>query len=179
MDCIVHGLLQARILEWVAFPFSRGIFPTQGLNPGLLYCRQILYQLSHQGSPRILQWIAYLFSSESSQPRNQTGVSCIAGRFFTSLPRPFSGCPSLPAWPRPLAAQKHPGDVAACLAPVAHVPHPSLLPGLSGANLTSLGLGVGNLKAQREVGSSAESQGVLRAEGGQGPTTLSPDQEHV
>ena len=28
------------------------IFPTQGLNPGLLYCRQILYQLSHQGRPR-------------------------------------------------------------------------------------------------------------------------------
>ena len=40
----VHGILQARILEWVAFPFSRG----------------------------------------SSQPRDQTRVSCIAGRFFTS-----------------------------------------------------------------------------------------------
>ena len=35
MDYIVHGILQARILEWVAFPFSRGIFPTQGLNLGL------------------------------------------------------------------------------------------------------------------------------------------------
>ena len=34
----------------------QGIFPTQGLNPGLLYCRQILYQLSHQESPRILEW---------------------------------------------------------------------------------------------------------------------------
>ena len=30
-----------------------GIFPTQGLNPGLLHCRQILYQLSHKGSPVI------------------------------------------------------------------------------------------------------------------------------
>ena len=39
----VHGILQARILEWVAIPFSRG----------------------------------------SSQPRDQTWVSCIAGRFFT------------------------------------------------------------------------------------------------
>ena len=29
----------------------QGIFPTRGLNPGLLYCRQILYHLSHQGSP--------------------------------------------------------------------------------------------------------------------------------
>ena len=43
----VHGILQARILEWVAFPFSRG-FPTQGLNPGLTHFRQILYQLSHR-----------------------------------------------------------------------------------------------------------------------------------
>ena len=46
----VHGILQARILEWVAFPFSR-IFPTQGSSPGLLHCWRILYQLSHKGSP--------------------------------------------------------------------------------------------------------------------------------
>ena len=63
MDCTppvssVPGILQARILEWVAMPSSRGIFPTQGSNPGLLHCRQILYQLSHQGSPRILEWVA-------------------------------------------------------------------------------------------------------------------------
>ena len=38
----VHGILQARILEWVAISFSRGIFPTQGSNPGLLHCRQTL-----------------------------------------------------------------------------------------------------------------------------------------
>ena len=44
MGYIVHGILQARILEWVAFPFSRG----------------------------------------SSQPRDQTQVSCIAGQFFPS-----------------------------------------------------------------------------------------------
>ena len=44
MDYAVHGILQARILEWVAFPFSRG----------------------------------------SSQPRDWTQVSCIAGRFFTN-----------------------------------------------------------------------------------------------
>ena len=69
MDYMVHGILQARILEWVAFPFSKGIFPTQGLNPGLPHCRQILYQ----GSPRILQWVACPFSSGSSQPRNLIG----------------------------------------------------------------------------------------------------------
>ena len=62
----------------------QGIFPTQGLNPGLPHCRQILYQLSHKRSPRILEWVAYPFSSWSSQPRNGTGVSCIAGRFFTN-----------------------------------------------------------------------------------------------
>ena len=44
IDYTVHEILQARIPEWVAFPFSR----------------------------------------ESSQPRDQTQVSCIAGRFFTN-----------------------------------------------------------------------------------------------
>ena len=70
MDYTVHGILQARILEWVVFPFSRASFPTQGLNPGLPHCGWILYQLSHKGSPRILEWVAYPFSSGSSQPRN-------------------------------------------------------------------------------------------------------------
>ena len=56
MQCTVHGILQ-------------GIFPTQGLNQCLLHCRWILYQLSHQGSPIILEWVAYLFSSKSSRPR--------------------------------------------------------------------------------------------------------------
>ena len=52
------GILQARVLEQVAMPSSRGIFATRGLNPGFLHCRQILfflcrqilYQLSHQGT---------------------------------------------------------------------------------------------------------------------------------
>ena len=44
-DCSppVHGIFQARVLECVAIPFSRGIILTQGCNPGLLHCRQILY----------------------------------------------------------------------------------------------------------------------------------------
>ena len=62
----------------------QGIFSTQGSNPGLPHCQQILYQLSHKGSPRILEWVAYPFSSRSSRPRNQTRVSYIAGRFFTN-----------------------------------------------------------------------------------------------
>ena len=64
--------------------FLQGIFPTQGLNLGLSHFRQIPYQLSHKGSPRILKWVAYPFSSRSSWPRNQTGVSCTAGGFFTN-----------------------------------------------------------------------------------------------
>jgi len=44
------GILQARILEWVIMPLSSWDLPTQGLNPGLLHCRWILYHLSHQGS---------------------------------------------------------------------------------------------------------------------------------
>ena len=47
----VHGILQARILEWVAYSIPRGSARTQGLNPGLAHCRQILHLLSHQGSP--------------------------------------------------------------------------------------------------------------------------------
>ena len=50
-DSSVHGILQARILEWVAMPSSRGIFPTQGLNLGLLHCRRIIYQMRYQGNP--------------------------------------------------------------------------------------------------------------------------------
>ena len=64
--------------------FLHGIFPTRGLNPGLPHCRQILYQLSHKGSPWILEWVAYPFSSRSSWPRNWTGVFCIEGKFFTN-----------------------------------------------------------------------------------------------
>ena len=62
----------------------RGIFPTQGSNPGFPHCRQILYQLSHKGSLRILEWVVYPFSSRCSWPRNRTRVSCIAGGFFTN-----------------------------------------------------------------------------------------------
>ena len=61
-----------------------GIFTSQESNTGLLHCRQILYELSHQGRPRILEWVAYPFSSRSSWPRNWTRVSCIAGGFFIS-----------------------------------------------------------------------------------------------
>ena len=47
----------------------QGIFPNQGLNPSLPHCRWILYQLSHKGSPRILEWVPSSFSRRSFQPR--------------------------------------------------------------------------------------------------------------
>ena len=85
MDYTVPEILQARINTGVDnLSLFQGIFPTQGSNPGLPHCRWIISQLSHKGSPRILEWVVYPFSSGSSWPRNWTGVSCIAGRFFTN-----------------------------------------------------------------------------------------------
>ena len=56
MDCSppgssVHGILQARILEWVGHSLFQGIFLTQGLNPCLLHRKVDSLPLSHQGSP--------------------------------------------------------------------------------------------------------------------------------
>ena len=55
-------------------------FPIQE-SPAL---QRILYKLNHKGSPRILEWVAYPFSRGTPHPRNWTGVSCIAGRFFAN-----------------------------------------------------------------------------------------------
>ena len=80
----VHGDSPGKNIGVGCHALLQGISPTQGLNTGLLHHRQILYHLSHQGSPRILEWLAYPFSREISWPRNRTGVSSIAGGFFTS-----------------------------------------------------------------------------------------------
>ena len=79
---------------WSGQPFPYpGIILTLGLNSGLPNpgikprspnFRWILYQQSHKGSPRILEWTAYPLCNGPSPPRNWTWVSCIAGRFFTS-----------------------------------------------------------------------------------------------
>ena len=107
MDYTVLGIHQARILEWVAFPFSRAssrprieprspalqmdslpteppgeprntgvgslslhqsVFPTQVSNQGLLHCRQILYQLSYQGSIRVWVRVSCSGMPNSLQP---------------------------------------------------------------------------------------------------------------
>ena len=137
MDCSppgssVHGILQARILEWASVPFSRGSSPprdqtclscgcyiagglfsteptgepsspyTSSLNR-LCVCAWSVAQsyptlcdpmdCSPPGSSvcgilqaRILEWVAISSSRGSSQRRDQTCVSCIAGRFFIAEP---------------------------------------------------------------------------------------------
>ena len=89
MDCSpsgfsVHGDSPCKNTEVVCHALLQGIFPTQGSNPSLPHCKQILYRLSHYRSLRILKCIAYPFSRGTSQPRYWTRVSCIAGGFFTS-----------------------------------------------------------------------------------------------
>ena len=79
MNYTVHGIFQARILEWVAFPFSRG--SSQPRSP-TLQVDSLPAKL--KGSPRKLEWVTYPFSRGSSWPKNWTRVSCIAGGFFTN-----------------------------------------------------------------------------------------------
>ena len=83
--CTIQTMELSRSEYWSgSLSLLQGISPTQGLNPGLLHCGHILYQLSHKGSPRILEWVAYPFSRGSSWPRNWTRVSCIASGFLTN-----------------------------------------------------------------------------------------------
>ena len=99
----VHGIFQARILEWVVIFYS----PSQPREQTSISCvsctgRQILHHCAitfdslgpMDYSPpassvngilqvRILEWVAIPFSRDSSQPKDQTQLSCIAGGFFT------------------------------------------------------------------------------------------------
>ena len=92
----------------------QGTFPTQGSNPGVLHCGLILYQLSHKGSPRILEWVAYPFSRGSSWPRNRTRVSALQA---DSLPTELSGkpCSYLPSTLHSVFLVITPNSHSACL----------------------------------------------------------------
>ena len=70
----------------------QGIFPSQGLNPGLLHYRRILYQLSHKGSPRILEWVAYPFPAELSYPGIKPGSPALLA---DSYQLNYQGSPSM------------------------------------------------------------------------------------
>ena len=74
MDYTVYGILQARILEWVAFPFSRG--STQGSNPGVPHCRRILYQLSYQGKRSVFMVIICIFACMHAKSLQSCPILC-------------------------------------------------------------------------------------------------------
>ena len=99
MDCsllgsCVHGDSAGKNTGVGSHALLQGIFPTQGLNSGLPNFRQIIYHLSHQGRPWILEWYIGkdlpedpLEKGQATLPldsRNRTGVSCIAGGCFTN-----------------------------------------------------------------------------------------------
>ena len=78
MDCSlpgssIHGIFQARVLEWgaIAFSESHSVMSNSLRPPGILQAR-------------ILEWVAFPFSRGSSQSRDQTHISCTAGGFFTN-----------------------------------------------------------------------------------------------
>ena len=93
-----HGLHPTRLLCPWGFPgkntgvgchfLLQGIFPTQGLNPRLLHCRQppslhvILYQLSHQGSPGKIPITGRLFLLGDQSSEGVIPVNSIFGRLF-------------------------------------------------------------------------------------------------
>ena len=64
------GFPRPRILAWAAFPFSRGIFPTQASNPGLPHCRRILYQLTNREARPDLKVIFKCLSLIQWKPSN-------------------------------------------------------------------------------------------------------------
>ena len=53
----VHGVSPGKNTGVCCYFLLQGIFPTQGLHPGLLQCRQIFYRLSHQGSRNSPQYL--------------------------------------------------------------------------------------------------------------------------
>ena len=94
MDCSllgssVHGILQASILEWVAFP-SPGHLPNPGSNPDLPHCRRILYHLSHQGSQEY--WSGWPIPSPGDLP--EAGIELQSPALqVDSLPAELPGKP--------------------------------------------------------------------------------------
>ena len=90
LGSFVHGILQAKIMEWVATGFLiQGIFTTQVLNLGLLPCRQILYHLSHYGSPNYKNLLfsfpnLFLFTSQEMVPIST--ISVLRYQFLRSKP---------------------------------------------------------------------------------------------
>ena len=89
-DSSVHGDSPVKNTRMGYHALLQGTFPTQGSNPGLPHYRQIVYHLSQQGSPRILEWVAYPFSKGSSQPGIELGSPAL---HVDSLPAELPGKP--------------------------------------------------------------------------------------
>ena len=71
----------------------QGIFQTERLNPGLLHCRWILYQLSHQGSPRVHEWVAIPSSADLPDPGIELGSPAVqADSLLAELPEKSKEC---------------------------------------------------------------------------------------
>ena len=81
-DYTVHGILQARNLKWVTIPFP-GDLPNPGIKTRSPTLQVDSLPAEPPGKPKNTGVVTYPFSRESSWPRNQTRVSCIAGGFFT------------------------------------------------------------------------------------------------
>ena len=82
MDCTVHGILQVRILEWVALPFTRGSSqPREPRSPAL---RADSLPTEPLGKPKNIGVGSLSLLQQIFRTGNQTRVSCIAGGFFTS-----------------------------------------------------------------------------------------------
>ena len=106
----VHGIPQAKILEWVAFPFSKGSSQTQGSNPHLLYCRRFF-----------TSWATELLKNPESALRNdedRKSIELVSSCF--SLPQYYSySILQIPLWGSPNAQQtwanRSPSTVSTCL----------------------------------------------------------------
>ena len=92
-----HGLYSSwnspgQNTEVCSLSLLQGIFLIQGSNPGLPHCRQIFYQLRHQGSPRILQWVHITSPADLSNPGIELGSPALQ---VDSLPTELSGKPKV------------------------------------------------------------------------------------
>ena len=91
MDCSlpvssVHGYLPDKNTRVGCHTLLQRIFPTQGLNLGLPHCTQILYQLSHKGSSRVQEWVAYPFSGDLPDPGIELGSPALQADSLPSEP---------------------------------------------------------------------------------------------
>ena len=88
----VHGDSPGKNTVVGCLALLQGIFPTQGSNSGLPHCRRILYHLSHQGSPRILEWVASPSPGDLSNPGIKPGSPELQ---LDSLPAELPGTPNI------------------------------------------------------------------------------------